>query len=60
MYIVCGVIVFLFSVWLFIGNVINYRLFVKEKKLVEVEKIYKFEFIEFEFLSKFNYFDVNV
>ncbi|XP_006859570.1 PREDICTED: monocarboxylate transporter 2 [Chrysochloris asiatica] len=33
MYIACGVIVVFASVWLLIGNVINYRLLDKEKKL---------------------------
>ncbi|ELK23475.1 Monocarboxylate transporter 2 [Myotis davidii] len=33
MYIACGAIVFLASVWLLIGNTINYRLLAKEKKL---------------------------
>lgn len=33
MYFVCGVIVIVASIWLFIGNAINYRLLAKEKKL---------------------------
>ncbi|NXB26755.1 MOT2 protein, partial [Rhagologus leucostigma] len=33
MYFVCGVIVTVASIWLFIGNAINYRLLAKEKKL---------------------------
>nr|XP_033815433.1 monocarboxylate transporter 2 [Geotrypetes seraphini]XP_033815434.1 monocarboxylate transporter 2 [Geotrypetes seraphini]XP_033815435.1 monocarboxylate transporter 2 [Geotrypetes seraphini]XP_033815436.1 monocarboxylate transporter 2 [Geotrypetes seraphini]XP_033815437.1 monocarboxylate transporter 2 [Geotrypetes seraphini]XP_033815438.1 monocarboxylate transporter 2 [Geotrypetes seraphini]XP_033815439.1 monocarboxylate transporter 2 [Geotrypetes seraphini]XP_033815440.1 monocarboxylate t len=33
MYFICGVIVITASVWLFIGNAINYRLLEKEKKL---------------------------
>lgn len=33
MYFVCGVIVIVASIWLFIGNTINYRLLAKEKKL---------------------------
>ncbi|XP_034626127.1 monocarboxylate transporter 2 [Trachemys scripta elegans] len=35
MYIVCGSIVIVASIWLFIGNAINYRLLAKEKKLEE-------------------------
>ncbi|KAF7246502.1 Monocarboxylate transporter 2 [Varanus komodoensis] len=35
MYFVCGVIVIIASIWLFIGNAINYRLLAKEKKLEE-------------------------
>uniref|UniRef100_A0A8C4VSF5 Monocarboxylate transporter 2 n=1 Tax=Gopherus evgoodei TaxID=1825980 RepID=A0A8C4VSF5_9SAUR len=35
MYIVCGSIVIAASIWLFIGNAINYRLLAKEKKLEE-------------------------
>ncbi|XP_064304566.1 monocarboxylate transporter 2 [Phalacrocorax carbo] len=38
MYFVCGVIVIVASIWLFIGNAINYRLLAKEKKL-EDEKL---------------------
>ncbi|XP_029473016.1 monocarboxylate transporter 2 [Rhinatrema bivittatum] len=37
MYFICGIIVIIASIWLFIGNAINYRLLEKEKKL-EVEK----------------------
>ncbi|XP_030072950.1 monocarboxylate transporter 2 [Microcaecilia unicolor] len=33
MYFICGVIVITASIWLFIGNAINYRLLEKEKKL---------------------------
>lgn len=33
MYFVCGIIVIVASIWLFIGNAINYRLLAKEKKL---------------------------
>lgn len=33
MYIACGAIVFLASVWLLIGNTINYRMLAKEKQL---------------------------
>lgn len=33
MYFVCGIIVVISSIWLFIGNAINYRLLAKEKKL---------------------------
>ncbi|KAL8221420.1 UNVERIFIED_CONTAM: hypothetical protein K2H54_067398 [Gekko kuhli] len=35
MYFVCGVIVTVASIWLFIGNAINYRLLAKEKKVEE-------------------------
>lgn len=35
MYFVCGVIVIVASIWLFIGNAINYRLLAKEKKIEE-------------------------
>lgn len=38
MYMVCGAIVFLSSVWLLIGNAINYRLLAKEKKLEAKKK----------------------
>ncbi|XP_068026477.1 monocarboxylate transporter 2 [Melanerpes formicivorus] len=38
MYFVCGAIVTVASIWLFIGNTINYRLLAKEKKL-EDEKL---------------------
>lgn len=61
MYIACGAIVFLSSVWLLIGNAINYRLLAKEKKLAEAEKkIHKPESTESEPLSKPNHSDVNV
>lgn len=33
MYICCGSVVIFASIWLFIGNVINYRLLEKERKL---------------------------
>nr|XP_056702695.1 monocarboxylate transporter 2 [Euleptes europaea] len=35
MYFVCGVIVIISSIWLFIGNAINYRLLAREKKVEE-------------------------
>uniref|UniRef100_A0ACB8FPC3 Uncharacterized protein n=2 Tax=Sphaerodactylus townsendi TaxID=933632 RepID=A0ACB8FPC3_9SAUR len=35
MYFVCGVIVIIASIWLFIGNAINYRLLAREKKVEE-------------------------
>nr|KAF6370535.1 solute carrier family 16 member 7 [Myotis myotis] len=38
MYIACGAIVFLASVWLLIGNTINYRLLAKEKKLEKAKE----------------------
>ncbi|XP_037704284.1 monocarboxylate transporter 2 isoform X2 [Choloepus didactylus] len=38
MYIACGAIVVISSVWLLIGNAINYRLLDKEKKLEEAKK----------------------
>ncbi|XP_029811136.1 monocarboxylate transporter 2 [Suricata suricatta] len=38
MYLACGAIVFLSSVWLLIGNAINYRLLAKEKKQEEASK----------------------
>ncbi|XP_006005027.1 monocarboxylate transporter 2-like [Latimeria chalumnae] len=38
MYFVCGAIVLFASVWLFIGNAINYRLLNKERKLEESKK----------------------
>lgn len=36
MYFCCGVIVILGSVWLFIGNFINYRLLERERKQAEM------------------------
>lgn len=38
MYIACGAIVFLASVWLLIGNAINYRMLAKEKKLEKAKE----------------------
>ncbi|XP_010991609.1 monocarboxylate transporter 2 [Camelus dromedarius] len=38
MYMVCGAIVFTSSVWLLIGNAINYRLLAKEKRLEDAHK----------------------
>ncbi|XP_043944210.1 monocarboxylate transporter 2 [Protopterus annectens] len=37
MYLVCGAIVIVASIWLFIGNAINYRLLEKEKKAEDAE-----------------------
>lgn len=38
MYFCCGVVVILASVWLFIGNFINYRLLERERKKAEIYK----------------------
>lgn len=38
MYFCCGVVVILASVWLFIGNFINYRLLERERKGAEMYK----------------------
>lgn len=38
MYFCCGAIVILASVWLFIGNFINYRLLDRERKKAEMYK----------------------
>ena len=38
MYFGCGVIVILASIWLFIGNFINYRLLDRERKRAEMYK----------------------
>lgn len=35
MYVVCGIIVITASIWLFIGNAINYRLLAREKQVEE-------------------------
>ncbi|XP_004467726.1 monocarboxylate transporter 2 isoform X2 [Dasypus novemcinctus] len=40
MYIACGIIVVISSIWLLIGNAINYRLLEKEKKLQAKKKIH--------------------
>uniref|UniRef100_A0ABI7XA85 Monocarboxylate transporter 2 n=1 Tax=Felis catus TaxID=9685 RepID=A0ABI7XA85_FELCA len=56
MYIACGAIVFLSSVWLLIGNAINYRLLAKEKKLGEARKKTK----ESEPLNKSKHHDVSI
>lgn len=61
MYIACGAIVVLASVWLLIGNTINYRLLAKEKKLEEEKKkMHKLESGESEPLSKSNQYDAKV
>ncbi|KAF5928311.1 hypothetical protein HPG69_014916 [Diceros bicornis minor] len=62
MYIACGAIVLLSSVWLLIGNAINYRLLAKEKKLEEAKKkkMRKPESRESEPLNKPKHCDVNV
>lgn len=53
MYMACGAIVFLSSLWLLIGNAINYRLLAKEKKLEEARKrMHKLESRESEPLSR--------
>lgn len=38
MYFCCGVIVIVASIWLFIGNFINYRIVDRERKQAEVYK----------------------
>lgn len=38
MYFCCGAIVILASIWLFIGNFINYRLLERERKRAEMYK----------------------
>ena len=38
MYFCCGAVVILASIWLFIGNFINYRLLDRERKLAEMYK----------------------
>lgn len=38
MYFCCGAVVILASIWLFIGNFINYRLLARERKLAEQYK----------------------
>jgi len=38
MYFCCGAIVILASIWLFIGNFINYRLLERERKCAELYK----------------------
>ncbi|XP_015105820.1 monocarboxylate transporter 2 [Vicugna pacos] len=57
MYMVCGAIVFTSSVWLLIGNAINYRLLAKEKRL---EDAHKPEFQESKPLSTSKSHDVDV
>lgn len=61
MYIACGAIVFLSSVWLLIGNAINYRLLAKEKKEEERnKKLHTPESRESEPLNKSKHHDVDV
>ncbi|XP_054435996.1 monocarboxylate transporter 2 isoform X2 [Pteronotus mesoamericanus] len=61
MYIACGAIVFLSSVWLLIGNAINYRLLAKEKNLENAKKkMHEPVSKESEPLNKSNKHDVNV
>lgn len=61
MYMACGAIVVLASIWLLIGNAINYRLLAKEKKLEEEKKkMNKLESGESEPLSKPNQYDATV
>ncbi|XP_026927167.1 monocarboxylate transporter 2 [Acinonyx jubatus] len=62
MYIACGAIVFLSSVWLLIGNAINYRLLAKEKKLGEArkKKMSSPESKESEPLNKSKHHDVSI
>lgn len=60
MYLACGAIVFLSSVWLLIGNAINYRLLAKEKQLEEAKKIHKPVFRESEPLRQSKECDVNI
>ncbi|XP_066114968.1 monocarboxylate transporter 2 isoform X1 [Saccopteryx bilineata] len=53
MYISCGAIVFVSSVWLLIGNIINYRLLAKDKTLEKArKKVYNPESRESEPLNK--------
>ncbi|XP_023414002.1 monocarboxylate transporter 2 [Loxodonta africana] len=62
MYMACGAIVVFSSLWLLIGNAINYRLLEKEKKLEEAKKkkLRKLESKDSEPLKKFNSHDVDV
>ncbi|XP_007075064.2 monocarboxylate transporter 2 [Panthera tigris] len=62
MYMACGAIVFLSSVWLLIGNAINYRLLAKEKKLGETrkKKMSSPESKESEPLNKSKHHDVSI
>lgn len=61
MYMGCGAIVFLSSLWLLIGNAINYRLLAKEKKLEEARKrMHKLESRESESLSRSKHSVVSV
>ncbi|KAK2489351.1 hypothetical protein MC885_007729 [Smutsia gigantea] len=61
MYLACGSIVFISSVWLLIGNAINYRLLAKEKNLEQVKKkMNKTECKESEPLNKSEHHDDNV
>lgn len=62
MYMACGAIVFLSSVWLLIGNAVNYRLLAKEKKLEEAKKtkVHSAEPGESEPLNKSEHPDVSI
>ncbi|XP_011356479.1 monocarboxylate transporter 2 [Pteropus vampyrus] len=61
LYMGCGAIVFLSSLWLLIGNAINYRLLAKEKKLEEARKrMHKLESRESESLSRSKHSVVSV
>nr|XP_017534714.2 monocarboxylate transporter 2 isoform X2 [Manis javanica] len=61
MYLACGSIVFISSVWLLIGNAINYRLLAKEKNLEQAKKkMNKTECKESEPLNKSEHHDDNV
>ncbi|XP_004692659.1 PREDICTED: monocarboxylate transporter 2 [Condylura cristata] len=62
MYMACGAIVVLASVWLLIGNAINYRLLAKEKKLEEAkkEKMHSPDSTESEPLNKSKHCEVSI
>ncbi|XP_047643046.1 monocarboxylate transporter 2 [Phacochoerus africanus] len=60
MYLACGAIVVISSVWLLIGNAINYRLLAKEKKKEAKKNIHKPESQESESLKTAKSHDVSV
>lgn len=60
MYVACGAIVVLASVWLLIGNAINYRLLAKEKLKETTKKIHTPESQESESLKASKSHDVSV
>lgn len=61
MYLACGAIVLLSSLWLLIGNAINYRLLAKEREEEARSKnLHAPESRESEPLNKSNHDDVNV